>query len=203
MKNAYLLLLLIFFTGCAQKPATFNDYTASVHDFQDKLNREFANKEESPLTEENFKTFKSLDFFPINSMYRVVAKFELEKDPKVFEMPTTTDRKPLYKKYGTAIFELNGRTMQLSIYQNQDLIKKEEFKNYLFIPYTDKSSGIESYGGGRYIDLEKPEGDTIIIDFNTSYNPYCAYNHKYSCPIPPKENDLPVAIYAGVKAYNH
>jgi len=79
-----------------------------------------------------------------------------------------------------------------------------EYEALLFLPFNDTTNGADSYGGGRYIDLKIPseESKTIRIDFNKSYNPYCAYNAKYSCPIPPKENDLPIAILAGVKAYN-
>lgn len=117
-------------------------------------------------------------------------------------MKTSTDRLPVYIKYGEAHFKLNKKDCVLNIYQNADLVKKEEYKDYLFLPYTDLTSGEESYGGGRYIDLKIPKDETIIIDFNKSYNPYCAYNHKYSCPIPPMENRLDVEVRAGVKAFH-
>ena len=188
-------------TGCSQKKIKFDNYTASIKDFQYEMNVEFTNEEESPLTIEGLKDFTALDFFSIDSTYKVIAKFELEKNPRLFEMPTTTDRKPIYKTYGTATFNLGGKTLKLHIYQNQDLIKKPEYINHLFIPFTDQTNGNESYGGGRYIDLEIPKGDTIVIDFNKAYNPYCAYNDKYSCPIPPRENDLAITIKAGVKTY--
>ena len=174
---------------------------ATIKDFQYEMNVEFANEEESPLTEEGINNFTELDFFTIDSTYKVIAKFELEKNPRLFEMPTTTERKPIYQTFGMATFELEGKELKLHIYQNQDLIKKPEYTNHLFIPFTDQTNGSESYGGGRYIDVEIPEGDSIVIDFNRSYNPYCAYNDKYSCPIPPKENDLVIEIKAGIKAY--
>ena len=119
-------------------------------------------------------------------------------------MPTTTERAPLYKKYGIAKFELNGTTLELSIYQNHDLNLTSNNNNYLFLPFNDKTNGTSSYSGGRYIDLEiqKNNNNKIIIDFNKSYNPYCAYNHKYSCPIPPSENILPIEILAGVKDFH-
>ncbi len=201
-KLSLLLILLISLTGCSQKKEIFNDYTASIKDFQYKLNTKYADEKDSPLTEEDLKKFTALHFFPIDSTYKVTATFELEENPRLFEMPTTTDRKPIYKTYGTATFTLDGKELKLHIYQNQDLIKKPEYKNHLFIPFTDLTNSNGSYGGGRYIDLEIPENDTIVIDFNTAYNPYCAYNYKYSCPIPPRENDLPVAIKAGVKDYH-
>ncbi len=200
-KLSLLLILLISLTGCSQKKEIFDNYTASVKDFQHELNTKYADEEDSPLTKEDLKEFKALDFFPIDSTFRIVAKFELNKNPTFFEMPTNTDRKPVYKTYGTATFTINGKDLELHIYQNQDLIKKPEYKNHLFIPFTDLTNSNGTYGGGRYIDLEIPEGTTIVIDFNRAYNPYCAYNHNYSCPIPPRENDLSVAIKAGVKAF--
>lgn len=202
MKRFFTLLVIFSsFSACTQKKETFDDYTASIRNFHYEMNKEFSDKRTSPLTEQGLKKFESLDFFPIDSLYRIVAKFQLEKDPKIFEMPTTTERKPLYKTFGKATFTLHGVELTLYIYQNQELILKPEYENHLFIPFMDKTNGIDSYGGGRYIDLEIPEGDMIVIDFNRAYNPYCAYNHKYSCPIPPKENHLPVEIKAGVKAY--
>lgn len=204
MKKLSILLILLFsISSCSQKKVIFDDYIASIKDFQNNLNLEFKNKNESPLTEEDRIKFKSLDFFPIDSTYQIHAKLELEKDAKIFSMPTTTDRLPLYKKYGKATFIIDGKELTLSIYQNQDLIQQPNYKNYLFIPFTDLTNGKETYGGGRYIDLEIPSGDTIVIDFNKAYNPYCAYNSKYSCPIPPKENNLNVSIKAGVKKYKN
>ena len=165
------------------------------------LNIEFSDKKTTPLTKKDFKKFSSLDFFPIDSNYHIEAKFELNKNPKLFEMPTTTDRLPIYKTYGVATFNYNGEKYQLQVYQNQELILKPGYKDHLFIPFMDKTNGNESYGGGRYLDLENPKDDTIILDFNKAYNPYCAYNYKYSCPIPPLENHLDISIKAGVKAF--
>lgn len=171
--------------------------------YHEQLNKEYADPSESPLTPKDLKKFKSLDFYPVNMAYCVEAKFVRTPDEKPFAMATTTDRKPMYVKYGELYFTLQGKQCKLDIFQNIDLSKKEEFKNYLFLPFTDFTSGNGSYGGGRYIDLQKPDTDKMMIDFNTAYNPYCAYNHKYSCPIPPAQNDLQVEVKAGVKAYNH
>ncbi len=171
--------------------------------FQQKLNKEFSSKEESPLNEEDLANFESLDFFPIDSSFIITAKLTLHKDSEPFTMKTTTDRLPIYKLYATANFELKGKTFSLEIYQNEKLVLTPEYEDYLFLPFMDLTNGDSSYGGGRYIDLKLPEGDTIIIDFNQSYNPYCAYNEKYSCPIPPKSNDLDLQVMAGVKSFHH
>ena len=174
----------------------------SASEFQKKLNESYADALKSPLTTEDLNNFSTLDFFPIDQKYVVKAQFVRLKNAKVFEMKTTTDRLPKYKKYGTLYFELEGKQLSLNVYQNLDLIKKPEYKDYLFLPFSDLTCGKESYFGGRYIDLRIPEGKTIEIDFNKAYNPYCAYNHKYSCPIVPLENDLDIEIKAGVKKFH-
>jgi len=175
---------------------------AEASKFQNKLNKEFSSNEDSPLTEEDLESFTKLDFFPIDSAFRVTAKLELHKDSKPFKMATTTDRLPIYNLYATASFTLQGKEFKLEIYQNEKLTLSPEYEDHLFLPFTDKTNGETSYGGGRYIDLNIPEGDQIIIDFNQAYNPFCAYNHKYSCPIPPEVNHLDTEIKAGVMAYN-
>jgi hypothetical protein len=98
-------------------------------------------------------------------------------------------------------FQIKGKSYQLNVYQGQDLIKKEGYEDYLFLPFLDDTNGEGSYGGGRYIDLRIPKGDTIVIDFNSAYNPYCAYNEKYSCPIVPRDNYIETEVKAGVKAF--
>lgn len=178
-----------------------NKSTQEAIKFQRNLNKEFANKEKSPLTEGDLKEFEELDFFPIDSNYIVKAKLKFFANSKPFKMQTTTDRLPIYKKYASATFSLNGKVFVLNIYQNEKLLQTADFDDYLFLPFTDKTNGKTTYGGGRYIDLNIPKGDTIIIDFNQTYNPSCAYNTKYSCPVPPKENNLTIEINAGIKKF--
>ena len=190
-KILFLLLLLNVVTIAAQEP--------SSREFQQTLNKEYGDKEESPLTEEDFKTFKGLDFYPINEKLIVETKFVRTPEEKVFKMKTTGTRTPEYVKYGELHFKLDNREFKLNLYQNIDLIKKEGFADHLFLPFSDLTCGKESYIGGRYIDMRIPKGETVLLDFNKAYNPYCAYNHRYSCPIVPLENDLDVAILAGVK----
>jgi uncharacterized protein (DUF1684 family) len=201
MKNfVFVLFFFLAFQITAQE-----SYTKEIKDYQYEQNIKFHDKRSSPLKAKDLKTFKALSFYKIDEKYKVTAKLVKEENPEIFEMPTTTDRKPLYIKYGTLFFTIDGKEQQLSIYQNKDFDRSPVYKNYLFLPFTDLTSGTESYGGGRYLDVfttdEKPDG-TIVIDFNKSYNPYCAYNDKYSCPITPKENKVTVALRAGVKNFN-
>ena len=195
IKNTLFLgLLVLFVVSCKQeKEAT---YLTEAKKFQYNMNIEFADKQTSPLTDEDFAKFSSLDFYPIQKKYSVKAKFTRTPNEKPFEMLTTTSRLAKYVKYGIANFTIDNKDLLLNIYQNVD------DKKYLFLPYFDKTSGKESYSGGKYIDLESDKDGFIIIDFNKSYNPYCAYNHKYSCPIPPDENKLNIAIRAGVKKFD-
>jgi len=193
-----ILIMLISFTGCHEQDEA---YRQEVQVFQDEWNTFFSDSVKSPLTEEDRQSFQELDFFPVNKKYQVTAAFTRTPDEEPFEMPTTTERKPVYVKYGEARFELEEKEILLHLFQNLKYAQSEDYDSHLFLPYTDMTSGNESYGGGRYIDLKIPAGDTIVIDFNRSYNPYCAYNPKYSCPIPPPDNHLDIAIRAGVKVY--
>lgn len=176
--------------------------SAAVEKFQKELNTEYADTKTSPLTAEDLAVFKTLEFYPINEKFFVTAKFVRTESEKPFEMKTSTDRKPLYVKYGEAHFVIDGLDYKLNLYRNIELSKKEEYKDYLFLPFSDLTSGKESYIGGKYIDMKIPKGETIVIDFNTSYNPYCAYNPKYSCPKVQLENDLNIEIKAGVKKFH-
>ena len=175
---------------------------SAVAKFQKELNAEYATAKTSPLTLEDLAEFKTLDFYPASETFFVVAKLVRTQKEKPFEMETSTDRKPLYVKYGELYFEINGQDFKLNVYENIELLKKKDYKDYLFLPFSDLTSGKESYIGGKYIDVRIPKGDTIMIDFNTSYNPYCAYNSKYSCPKVPLENDLEIEIKAGVKKFH-
>lgn len=198
MRNCYLLLLILVTTwSCAQDKQPI----AGETEFQKEMNSEYKDATSSPLKEKDRKKFKGLDFFKFDSTFVVQATFKRTLNEEIFKMKTTTDRKPEYMKYAVVTFMLNGKSCSLNVYQNQALKKKEEFKDYLFLPFLDDTNGEESYGGGRYIDLSIPEGDTIEIDFNQAYNPYCAYNEKYSCPIVPRENYLAMPVRAGVKAF--
>lgn len=200
-KLLFLTCFSLVIISCTNAPK--KTYTEEIKLFQYDLNTKYADASQSPLTKEDLKTFKSLDFFEIDENFKVEAQLILTPEAPIFEMPTTTDRLPLYKKYGIAQFSINGVACELSLYRNQEYLSSLEYGHLLFIPYNDATNGKLTYGGGRFIDVEIPKNgeNTIIIDFNKSYNPLCAYNHKFSCPIPPSENNLNVEILAGEKAY--
>ncbi len=169
--------------------------------FRDSLNLVFQNPDETPLTPADFENFSELDFFPINLDYRIKAKFKRTPNQNSFKMATTTDEFKTYEKFGELHFQLNGNEAVLNVYQSHKLRETEEYANYLFLPFRDKTNGNETYGGGRYLELWIPDSTEVVIDFNQAYNPYCVYNVKYSCPLVPKENWLDFPIYAGVKDF--
>lgn len=139
-------------------------------------------------------------FYPVHAALRVKAKVELLQDQPVFKLATSSGKTKEARKYALLRFKLKGKTCSLYAYQLLGLMSKEETARHLFLPFTDLSSGGESYGGGRYIDLEIDDiqaDQTVTIDFNKAYNPYCAFTTGYNCPVPPRENALPVSIKAG------
>lgn len=198
MNHMYKLLIFLF---CSAFAFAQKDL-ASAEKFQAELNKSYADSLKSPLMKADFKTFKGLDFFPLNDKYIVEAKFVRTKKEKAFGMKTTTSRTPLYVKYGELHFTIDGKALKLNVYKNIDLSKKSGYEDYLFLPFSDLTCGKESYIGGRYVDMRMQKGKTWTIDFNKAYNPYCAYNYEYSCPIVPLENDLDIEINAGVKKFH-
>ena len=192
---------ILLFLFCSTFVFAQKDLLASKK-FQTELNQSYADSLKSPLTTEDLNHFKGLDFFPIDEKYIVEATFVRTKKEKAFAMKTTTSRTPLYKKYGELHFSIDGKEFKLNVYQNVDLNKKPGYDDYLFLPFSDLTCGKESYIGGRYVDMRIQKGTIWTIDFNKAYNPYCAYNYKYSCPIVPLENDLDIEILAGVKKFH-
>lgn len=152
---------------------------------------------ESPFAPDSI-AFKGLDYYAPDPAYKVRARITPIQSQKLIQMPTSTGEEEKYIRYAYADFELNGQSQRLLLLQPFDS------QTMLFVPFTDATSGEETYGGGRYLDIEMPPrtgSKTIELDFNKAYNPYCAYNASFSCPLPPKENMLDVAIRAGEKAY--
>ena len=196
-RSLLVLFSLLLILNCESKKR----YDKNLTPFQKEMNEFFKDASISPLKEKDLKTFRGLDFFVFDSSYVINAALTRTPDEKSFKMKTTTDRLPEYIKYGTVTFDLFGKSYSLNIYKNLEGINKEGYRDYLFLPFLDDTNGFESYGGGRYIDLDIPKGSNLVIDFNSAYNPYCVYDEKYSCPIVPRENYLSLEINAGVKAF--
>ena len=197
MHRFIILVFALAFIACGQdkKPAQ------AQSDFQREMNAMFKDATTSPLSEEDLKSFEGLDFFDVDSTFVVTARLERTPDTEFFPMKTTTDRISHDRVFGVLHFEVEGQALKLNIYQNKENLETEGLQDHLFLPFLDATNGVTTYGGGRYIDLSIPAGDSLVVDFNKAYNPYCVYNEKFSCPLVPRANYLPVEIKAGLKDY--
>ena len=173
-------------------------------EYQQKLNAVFKDASKSPLKNKDLKSFKGLDFFPVDSSYIIIASIEKTPETPFLGMATNTEEKSYYRKFGILTFTLKEKEMQLTLYESLEESENPVFKDYLFLPFTDETSGSDSYGGGRYMDVFKSKintNGTLELNFNNTYNPYCAYNDDYSCPLTPRDNHLSMEILAGVKDF--
>jgi len=187
---------------CVQGICQSNDAAIlEIKAHRDKQQNEFRDRKKSPLEKRDRRHFKGLNYYPIDLAYSVKGKFVKTENPELFKMKTTTSRLPEYVKYGEVYFTLQGKELKLEVYQSPDIMKRPGYEDYLFIPFTDETNGKETYDVGRYLEFRIPASADIKLDFNLCYNPYCSYNGKYSCPIPPATNDLPVAVHAGEKLF--
>ncbi|MGJ8685485.1 MAG: DUF1684 domain-containing protein [Nonlabens sp.] len=175
------------------------DYKQESIDYQIELNADYKSENKSPLSPRDRDLFHALNFYNFNADYVVEARFEKAEKVEELVMKTTTERAPKYVRYGTLHFKIDGVECQLTVFQNPELNNSPDYHDYLFVPFKDFTNGDGSYGTGRYMELTAPLGEKVILNFNNTYNPYCAYRKGYSCPIPPLENHLEVAIPAGVK----
>ncbi len=189
--------ILIIICACKEQKHYHNETTP----FQKKMNATYKDVTTSPLKPKDLEVFEGLDFFDFDSTYVVKGVLTPTPNSEWFQMPTTTSRVSKERIYGVVTFRLLGELYRLNLYQGEATMTTKGFEDYLFLPFLDATNGFETYGGGRYIDTKIPQGDTLILDFNTAYNPYCAYNENYSCPVVPRANYLKVKVKAGVKAF--
>lgn len=174
-------------------------YIASIKTEREEKNTFLKTSEESPF-KDSLDAFLGLNYFDIDSRYRVKAKLEPVKNKKVVLLGTSDGKENRYLEFAHAVFEIEGAEQRLLILEVMDM---GPVRGTLFLAFADETSARETYGAGRYLDVKKIPGATSIeLDFNKAYNPYCAYNDQYSCPLPPAENILRVAIKAGEKNYH-
>ncbi len=177
------------------------EYYTKVIEWRNQKDHDYKVKDKTMLTEELMKDFEGLKYYDIDYTYRVNGSLIRFDDGRTFSIKTTGGESYDYLIYGKVSFKLNGKSLTLDIYQGQRAAKSGKKKGALFIPFTDLTSGDTTYGGGRYLVLDIPDDEILVLDFNMAYNPYCVYNPNHSCPIPPMENDLKVMVYAGELMY--
>jgi uncharacterized protein (DUF1684 family) len=166
---------------------------SELDSFRAEKDHVFAHDPHSPLTAEQRETFKGLTYFDENPALVIHATVDRDVEPDQVTMGTTGGEEQVYQRYGLVRFKVDGEPAQLTLYASDDT-------DELFLPFRDATSGHETYGAGRYIELHA-HGDDVTIDFNYAYNPNCAYDPSWSCPLPPTENWLKVPIRAGEKAF--
>ena len=187
--------MALVFTQCSQA------YQKAIDKHRQDYKTDFLKEERSPIkTKEGLKY---LSFYKPTKAYQLTCSFERTPKAEFFDMATYSGVTQKYVKYGIISFEWKNKNYQLAIYQSIFLRKMEKYKDHLFLPFKDLTNGEATYGGGRYIDLEIADikAGKVVIDFNKCYNPWCAFSDGYSCPIPPQENHLEIAIEAGEKKY--
>ena len=153
----------------------------------------FGDHPQSPLTREQKRDFHGLNYFPENDDLRFEVKAEEFPVKERIEMQTSTGDVQIYFRHSRFKFQVEGQDAELTIYESE---------NGFFLPFVDSLAGKETYGAGRYLEPEPLPGGRFLIDFNMAYNPYCAYNEQWSCPLTPFENRLKVPIRAGEKLFH-
>ena len=186
-----LAIVVYNFIGTGTTSKSYIDEISALRAEKDEM---FKNSNDSPLTDEQLKQFNMLNYFPIAERYRIEADFSINSMEQTIKMAITDGSQRTYLVYGNAHFHLDGKELDLTVYKSV-----EGTSDYLFVPFYDKTSADLTYGGGRYLEPELLENGKLEIDFNRAYNPYCAYNPAYRCPIPPRDNNLDVRILAGEK----
>lgn len=196
MTKTFLVLILVLGSLNAYTQKSASKYLDSIKAFR----ADYIQTHELLTTPEQKALLR---FYPLNAAYRIVARFERYADSPWFAMATSGAGHQMHRKYGRLTFVIHDTTVRLMIYQSRELLQKPETQNYLFVPFTDETSGAGTYGAGRYIDclVSDIHDGALVLDFNKAYNPYCAYTTGYNCPIPPPDNNLPVAIHAGEMNY--
>lgn len=202
MKTRNIAIVVVIITSLV---IIFYSYTDVDASYVEQITKERAEKDDYMRTsdESPFKgkaaSFTGLKYFPVNPKYNIVADLTPIQQRKTLRLTTSDGKEEHYLEYAYADFKLDGKSQRLLILE---IMEMGPSRGKLFLAFADETSARETYGAGRYLDVYKNTGsNTITLDFNKAYNPYCAYVDDFSCPFPPKENLLTVPIHAGEKNY--
>ena len=169
---------------------------SELTDFRKAKDEFFSKDHHSPLTPQQRRRFTGLVYYDedLDLRFALTIQELPDQQKETIEMATSTGEFQTNVRWGTITFSVNGEPATLTVYQG---VESDEF----FLPFADTTNGETSYGAGRYLDLVPMDHGRVLVDFNYAYNPYCAYNPDWSCPIPPAENRLSVPVQAGEKIY--
>lgn len=198
MRNSLFVLLAFIAIGC-QQGVDASYFEEFYGDRQAHLIGLVAH-EQAPLKTDELP---AVSHFEYNDLYRVKAKYVPASGAQPFDMATYSGKTKAFVKKGTLNFTIKGQKEEIHVYQNLKYATHPIYGATYFIPFKDLTSAESTYGGGRYMDIDKTLFDQkiVILDFNKAYNPWCAYSDGYNCPIPPSENELDIAIEAGEKVF--
>jgi uncharacterized protein (DUF1684 family) len=173
-----------------------HDYASAIAGYRAEKDAFFKSAPGSPIPLDERDAFTGLPYYPIDEDL-VLEGLSLEPyagdEPTTFQIPTSDGRLRPARRAGTFSFDLGGERRRLTAYE----LEGAHSDGRLFLPFLDATSGIQTYGAGRYLDLEPDEDGTYAIDFNQAYHPSCVYAPQFSCPLTPAENRLPIAVHAG------
>jgi uncharacterized protein (DUF1684 family) len=193
------LLLIVSLVSCTSGPPPPDERPYETKIQQDRTQKDqlFRVSSDSPLPAIERATFRGLSYYPIDASYRVPARLEIDTVDRatILELPTSAAEKRRMRRSGVLKFTLQNTPFQLTAFVEVD----SPDVNRLFLPFTDLTSNRETYGGGRYLELDRTSTGLYDLDFNRAYHPFCVYNINYVCPVPPRENKLTIEIRAGEK----
>jgi uncharacterized protein (DUF1684 family) len=194
---AVFLLLIIFVYSFLETNIKPEEYNKDIQSQRQEIVDFMKNDPESPFNKKGKIPYEGLKFFDIDEKFKIKAKIRKIPSPLPFNVQMSDGETEEYFIYAKASFKLKDVEQELF------LLKSKRFFNkpYLFLPFYDETSAIESYGGGRYLNIDYEGEKEIYLDFNLAYNPYCAYTETYRCPIPPVENRITVKVTAGERNY--
>jgi uncharacterized protein (DUF1684 family) len=183
-------VLLVLLAACSKAPLPYPEQIAAWHAEKDRFMRQ---SPDSPVPADKREAFAGLSYFPVDEGYRVPAMLQVAPDSPAVEMPTSTGQRRQMRRVGTLSFTLKGQQLSLGAFVEAS----ESDMRRLFVPFGDLTNGLETYQGGRYLDLERTASNVYDLDFNRAYHPFCLFNSSYDCPYPPAESRLKVPIRAG------
>jgi hypothetical protein len=189
--RAALLLLLLIAAACG-RAQTYPEEIAAWRSQKDTFMR---GSDESPVPAGKRASFPPLPYFPVDEQYRVPAALKVVSSDQIIELSTSTGQMRRMRRIGTLTFTLKGQTLSLTAFSDVN----DSSLRRLFVPFGDLTNGTETYQGGRYLDLDRTASGIYDLDFNRAYNPFCVFDARYECPIPPRENRLKVPVRAGEK----
>jgi len=198
MRVCLALVMITVLSACTSGPQPMEDtsYDRDLLASRAAKDAMFKSSPDSPLLREDRGAFTGLLYFPVNALYRMPSRLDEERsNTNIIELSTSATEKRRMQRVGSLRFTFNGQPLSLTAFADEGT----RTITRLFVPFGDLTSGETTYGGGRYLDLDRTSTGLYDLDFNRAYHPYCVYNINYVCPVPPRENRLEMAVLPGEK----